>query len=232
MSVFPLEVMQSSLDLALETNDLDRYLLLLDNTNRSGTFTINTTTNVLTWASPSPMVTNCRVRLTSSGSQPQLAGDVPVSNATDYFVRRLTATTFTLHINQNDAILGSSELSFATTGSGTLTATEQPFKATDAMSAIVSRELTASYYQRKQLIDLPSAEIVGNRAERGPVFWMFELPAGAPTLTAGYLVIINGALSVVGNDNGFVKMVKPLSPAFTVLAGETKALDVLLTGVS
>lgn len=89
--------------------------------NQSDTFTADDTTDICTYTStanfPSNILTGTRVRLTTTTTLP--AG---LATATDYYVIRLSDTTFSLATSYANAIAGT-EINITSTGTGTHTIT-------------------------------------------------------------------------------------------------------------
>lgn len=88
---------------------------------RSATFTADDTTDIMTYTSvtslPSNILTGTRVRLTTTTTLP-----APLATATDYYVVRLSDTTFKLATSYANAIDGT-VINITTTGTGTHTIT-------------------------------------------------------------------------------------------------------------
>lgn len=88
---------------------------------RSATFTADDTTDIMTYTSvtslPSNILTGTRVRLTTTTTLP-----APLATATDYYVVRLSDTTFKLATSYANAIAGT-VINITTTGTGTHTIT-------------------------------------------------------------------------------------------------------------
>lgn len=88
---------------------------------RSATFTADDTTDTMTYTSvtslPSNILTGTRVRLTTTTTLP-----APLATATDYYVVRLSDTTFKLATSYANAIAGT-VIDITTTGTGTHTIT-------------------------------------------------------------------------------------------------------------
>ncbi len=88
---------------------------------QSDTFTADDTTDICTWTStaniPSNVLTGTRVRLTTTTTLP--AG---LATATDYYVIRLSDTTFSLATSYANAVAGTA-INITSTGTGTHTVT-------------------------------------------------------------------------------------------------------------
>lgn len=88
---------------------------------RSATFTADDTTDIMTYTSitslPSNILTGTRVRLTTTTTLP-----APLATATDYYVIRISDTTFKLATSYANAIAGTA-INLTTTGTGTHTIT-------------------------------------------------------------------------------------------------------------
>lgn len=88
---------------------------------RSATFTADDTTDIMTYTSvtslPSNILTGTRVRLTTTTTLP-----APLATATDYYVIRVSDTTFKLATSYANAIAGTA-INLTTTGTGTHTVT-------------------------------------------------------------------------------------------------------------
>jgi len=89
--------------------------------SQSDTFTADDTTDICTWTStaniPSNVLTGTRVRLTTTTTLP--AG---LATATDYYVIRLSDTTFSLATSYANAVAGTA-INITSTGTGTHTVT-------------------------------------------------------------------------------------------------------------
>lgn len=88
---------------------------------RSATFTADAGTDLMTYTSttnlPSNILTGTRVRLTTTTTLP-----APLATATDYYVIRMSDTTFELATSYANAITGT-QIDITTTGTGTHTIT-------------------------------------------------------------------------------------------------------------
>ena len=88
---------------------------------RSATFTADDTTDIMTYTSvtslPSNILTGTRVRLTTTTTLP-----APLATATDYYVVRLSDTTFKLATSYANAIAGT-QINITDAGTGTHTIT-------------------------------------------------------------------------------------------------------------
>lgn len=89
--------------------------------SQSDTFTADAGTDLCTWTStaniPSNILTGTRVRLTTSGTLP-----APLATATDYYVVRMSDTTFELATTYANAIAGT-QINITDAGTGTHTVT-------------------------------------------------------------------------------------------------------------
>lgn len=227
MSVFPEQALIDGIDPVTATyQQIDRYLILLDNTPRVVSPTIDTTNNVLTTSVANTLVTGCRVRVSSSGVLPNLFGGVPIDTQRDYYVRAITTTTFTLHLTLGAAQGNSLILDFISAGTGTLTITEQAFAAKDSKAAIISRELLHPRYSRYLVEQLDGATIIEGRAKRGPIFWQQRAETGDPSLVAGWVVMLGSASSTIRNTTGTIELVKAIT--LTVLPNSIEALSLNL----
>lgn len=88
-------------------------------TTRGATFTVNTSTDEGTYTSttqlPSNLITGTRIRVSTTTTLP-----APLAAATDYYLTRLTDTTFKLSTSYANLLAGT-YIDFTTTGTGTHT---------------------------------------------------------------------------------------------------------------
>jgi hypothetical protein len=228
MSSFPSQTVRGFLDGITELGfSSDRYLILLDKVVRTATCTVEVSTNRL--LSPNhPFLTMARARLTTTGTQPELMGGIPLSATTTYFIKRVASGSLTLHNSASDAASGLNPVEFSSPGSGTLTLTQQPFIGDDDLSVMVGQELTHLKYSRSLIVTIPPAKTVNGQTTRGPVFHQIQLAAGDAPMEPGWVVLIENGSPVRGNTTGSVKLVQAI-PALTILPGETRAIDLLIT---
>lgn len=214
----------------ITTQKSDRGYFLIDNIPRTQTFTINTASDLLTLtgtAPNTPWVDSCRVRVTSTGALPGVSGE-EVSPTKDYYLKKFTSTTCYLYPRLADGGWIDTDypiIDFTTVGSGTLRLTEPPFDARDSLAAIFSREMVHPQYARLQEVQIADATLVGDRVARGTTYFEITLGVGQPTFTAGYVGLYNYG------EGQELEFIRQISPAFTVVADDSKVLTIAIAAV-
>lgn len=186
----------------------------------AASFTVNATSNVLTFTVAQPFQTGARIRVVSSGVLP-----TPLVAGVDYFASRLTSTTFKL-----TATIGGSEIDLMDAGTGTLTANEQALLETDPIAVLLSKETAAfsGYAARFPITDAGPAAIVLGKAQKTKL--MVIVNSGTVDLSLGYYLIIRGGSATIGDATMGGHGLEILSSNLTVAVGETRGLNFVMRG--
>lgn len=185
------------------------YFILCNATYASVTFTINTSTDVITTSSAHGLVTGTRVRISAATTQPNVdlgSGTVALSASLDLFFRSITSTTGTLHQTFADADGNTNAVDFIDSGSGTLTLNEQALiggSISDAeadyddVAVWVNHEITHADYSRFLVSGVGSAS--ASTAQK-PVY-SANLSVNSPNgdLTFRHYVYLHGGISTPGD---------------------------------
>lgn len=183
-------------------------------------FTADATANVLTFTTAQPFQTGARIRVTSTGALP-----TPLVAGVDYFVSRLTATTFKLTVT-----IGATEIDLMDAGSGTLTANEQTLVETDPIAVLLSKETAAfsGYATRFPITDVGAAAIVLGKAQKTKL--MVISNSGTVALSLGYYMIIRGGNATIGDTTIAGYGLEILANNLAVAVGETRGLNLVMRG--
>lgn len=195
------------------------HLTLIDNTLlTSAVFTADATTDVLTFAVATQMVTGSRIRLTSTTTLPGGA----LSN-TDYHVIYLTATTIKLAATLANAIAGTA-LNITDAGSGTMTANEQALTTNDSLAAIVSHEIiSAAISPRRAITDLGVSTIVNGDAQKTP--WITAITNSTnANIVFGYKLVVFGGTGAIGDSSVGTFMLQ--QEALTIASGAANSISI------
>lgn len=203
----PLTRLQTLLDTELPNSGIIGYIALIQNVTYTGTFTINTATDVITLGSTptTPLATGCRGRITSTGTLPGVNTGIALSSTTDYYWRVITSTTGKLYRTLEDCQADTNAIDFSNSGSGTLTFTEQALNASlanpDPLNVVLSKELPSGggYSSRIAMNNLGASVIISNRAEKSIAF---TLTGDATGYTYRYYQLIIGGSATIGNTTG------------------------------
>jgi hypothetical protein len=185
------------------------YFILCDATYASLTFTVNTSTDVVTTSGAHNLVTGTRVRVVAATTQPNVdlgSGTVVLSATLDLFFRSVTSTTGTLHQTFADADGNTNAVDFIDSGSGTLTLNEQTLiggSLSDAeadyddITVWVNHEIDHPDYSRFLVTGVGSASV--STAQK-PVY-SANLSVNAPNgdLTFRHYVYLHGGTSTIGD---------------------------------
>ena len=187
-------------------------------------FTANATSNVVTFAVAQPFQTGARIRILATGTLP-----TPLVAGADYFVSRLTSTTFKLAATLANAIAGT-EIDLMDAGSGTLTLNEQPLLRTDPITVLMSKELASfpGYTARFPITDAGPSAIVNGQAQKTKL--MIIANNGTTDISIGYYVIIRGGSATIGDTAMAGYGLETLLSVLTVVVGETRGLNYVMRG--
>jgi hypothetical protein len=220
-----LETLVAKNDLAWASSGSLGYLLLLTGDVYSASWTVNTSTDLITTASDHGLVTGSRVRVSTTTSLPAISPGT-LNSSTDYFViyddtNTLKLATTLGNANSNIA------LNFTDTGSGTHTITEQLVVADDPITVLVNKELPSALgYSRKHITGVSGAAIAGSYAEKAPVVLSYTASGG--DLVWRHALFLEGATSTIGNTTGTGVFLTTESGDQTITSGSTKNYNVTL----
>jgi len=224
----PLTALQSILDTYLPNTGTIGYIALIQNVVHSSTYTVDSSTDVITLATTPtiPLVSGCRFRVTNSGGAIPGVSGTALNTSTDYFWIAITTTTGKLARTLADAVAGSPvPIDFVNNGTGTQTITEQALNATaanpDPLSVVLSKELPAGggYTVRQAVTNIGAAAIVSNRAEKNITF---TLTGDSTGYVYRYFQLILGGTSAIGNTTGTQSYLTAESSNITVNSGSPR----------
>lgn len=204
----PYTELQSILDNYLPNTGNVGYIALIQNVTHTSTYTVDSTTDVITLgATPStPLATGCRFRVTNSGGAVPGVSGTALSTTTDYFWRVITATTGKMFRTLADAQANTNAVDFVNNGTGTQTFTEQSLNAStagpDPLNVVLSKELPAGlgYSSRIAVGSLGASNIVSNRAEKNVTFTLTSTDSTGYTYR--YYQLIKGGSATIGDQTG------------------------------
>lgn len=191
------------------------YLCLLSGTGFTTTVTVSGST--FTTASTHPWVDGHRIRLSSTAQIP-----APLTVGTDYYVIRLSGTTFQLATTLANAIAGT-EITLNDAGSGTITSTEQALSAADPIEVLVSRELDHASYTRK-LVTGVGAGVAGSTAAEKTAIVTYSVTGTA--MSYKHVLFVRGGSSTIGDTTGTEPRLTTEPATVTIAAGSSKTLGV------
>lgn len=184
-------------------------------------FTVSAALNEINFATSKPFQTGARVRVTSSSTLP-----TPLTASVDYFIIRVSPTSFKLAQTIADAIVGT-EVNIVDSGVGTLTLNEQALLEDDPIAVLVSKEIAAfpGYLTRFAVTDPGLALIVNGKPEKS--FNFNVVNSGTGPITIGHLLVLRGGSTAIGNVTGEVGL-ESLSSPLVLAVGDTKSLTYVM----
>lgn len=196
------------------------YLAILDDLLlSSAVFTVDASTDVLTFTVANKLVTGSRVRITATVTIPG-----GILSSTDYFAIKLTTTTFKLATTLANAIAGTA-CNITDAGSGTLNAFEQALTVADTIAVLVAHEIVNSAYTARFPIDnLGASTIVSGDAQKGLWTKVFTNNSATSIISANRLIIYGG-LATIGDITGTSNSLH--TQQVTMFSGETNSFTVL-----
>lgn len=201
------------------------YLLLLNGTLFSGTFTVNASSDVITTASAHGLVTGSRFRVSTTGVLPALSSG-SLSASVDYYAIVLSSTTLQLATTLANAQAGSPVfVNFTDTGSGTHTLAEQRLNDEDPISVLVNKEITHPSYARNAVAALGAAVAVGDFGEKAPISFTYSITGSA--LVFRHVLFIRGGTSTIGNTTGTEPQLTTESADVSITAGAPKIVTLV-----
>lgn len=212
-------------DLYNPSTGIIRHVALLNSSLQLNVaFSANATSNVLTFTVAQPFQTGGRIRVASTATLP-----TPLVAGVDYFVIRLTATTFKLATTLANAI-GATEIDLMDAGGGTLTAIEQALIRTDPIAVLLSKEYASfpGYTARLPVTDVGPALIVLAKAQKSKTINITN--SGTVDITIGYCLIIRGGSATIGDAVMAGSGLEIFSSPMAVIVGETKGINFVMRG--
>lgn len=187
-------------------------------------FSANATSNVLTFTVAQPFQTGGRIRVASTATLP-----TPLVAGADYFVIRLTATTFKLATTLANAI-GAIEIDLMDAGGGTLTAIEQALIRTDPIAVMLSKEYASfpGYTARFPITNAGPAIIVLAKAQKSQTINITN--SGTVNIEIGHCLIIRGGSATIGDAIMGGSGLEPLASPMLIAVGETKGINYVMRG--
>ena len=205
-----------------------RYVAMLSSALQLGIgFTANAATNAIAFTTAQPFQTGARVHVSSTGTLP-----TPLVAGLDYFVIRLTSTTFTLAATVGVAIaaVAGTEVDLMDAGSGVLTVNEQPLLRTDPIAVLLSKEFASApgYTTRFPITDVGPSTIVLAKAQKSKLIVISN--SGSVDMAIGYYLLIRGGSNTIADTTIAGYGLEILANPLTVVAGETKGLNLIMRG--
>ena len=196
------------------------YLAILDDLLlSSAVFTVDATTDILTFSEANKLVTGSRIRITTTVTIPG-----GLLSATDYFAIKATTTTFKLATTLANATAGTF-INITDAGSGVLNAFEQALTVADSLAVLVAHELVSSAYTARFSIDtLGAATIVSGDAQKN--LWTEVFTNNSATaIISGNRLIIYGGIATIGDITGTGDSLH--TQQVTLYSGDTNSFTVL-----
>ena len=212
-------------DLLTPATGLIRHVALINSGLQFNVpFTVSAATNVITIATAQTFQTGARVRVSSLGTLP-----TPLVSVVDYFVVRLSSTTFKLASTLANAIAGT-EIDLMDGGSGSLVLNEQALLRTDPIGVLLSKEIPPfpGYAERFPIADVGPAAIVQGKAQKTKLIIIVN--NGSVDLSIGYYLLIRGGSGTIGNATIAGYGLETLQSILQVTQGETRGLNVVFRG--
>jgi hypothetical protein len=199
-------------------------LILLRGDLYSNTFTVNTSTDILTTATPHGMVTGSRVRLSTTGTLPVLNSGT-LNTTTDYFWIADTTTTGKIATTLANALAGTA-IDFTGTGSGSHTLTEQRLTDADPITVLINKELNHASYSRQEITGLAAATAIGAVGEKAPFSATYS--ATGTAMVFRHVLFLRGATGTIGNTTGTEPQLTTESADVSVNPGAPKIVTIIL----
>lgn len=206
-------------DLMVPSTGTIGHLTLIDNTLlENAQFSVNASTDTLTFVLATKLVTGSRIRITATTTIPG-----GLLSSTDYYAIFVSTTAIKLASTLANAI-GNVPINIADPGSGILQAFEQELSASDSLSAIVAHEIiSAAYPTRREVANLGSSTIVSGDAEKNP--WVTVITNSTSTdIVFGYKLIVFGGTSAIGNSSVSTFMLQ--KELLTIFSGAANAISI------
>lgn len=195
------------------------HLTLIDNNLLANAeFTVNASTDTLTFVLATKLVTGSRIRITATTTLP---GGL-LSN-TDYYVIFVSTTAVKLASSLDNAI-GNVPINITDPGSGILQAFEQELTSSDSLAAIVAHEIISDAYPtRREVANLGVSAIVSGDAEKNP--WVTVITNSTVTdLVFGYKLLVFGGTGAIGDSSVSTFMLQ--KELLTIFSGAANVLSI------
>lgn len=183
-------------DLMIPSTGTVAHLALIDNNLLdSAVFSVDASTDTLTFTVANKLVTGSRIRITATTTVP---GGL-LSN-TDYYAIGISTTQIQVASSLANAI-ASTAINITDPGSGTLMAFEQQLTANDGLAAIVAHEVvSAAYTARFPVSNLGTSTIVNGDAEKNPWVTIFTNNTSFD-IVFGYKLLVFGGTGTLGDSS-------------------------------
>jgi hypothetical protein len=161
---------------------------------------IGTSTTIFTSTAAHGCVTGSRIRFSSSGVLPLPASGNPLNSTTDYYLTRVSATTFTI-----SRTLGGAALIFSTNGTGTHTLTEQLLTAEDSIAVICNHEIITHLNYTVRAVHTAGTFTVdaAQKLALGALQNInINVGVGNGVLSIRHILLIRNGSTVLGNTTG------------------------------
>lgn len=188
--------------------------VLLDNAE----FTVNASTDTLTFTLPTKLVTGSRIRLTSTTTMPG-----GLLSSTDYYSIFISTTQVKLATTLANAI-GNVPINITDPGSGTLRAFEQELTSSDGLAAIVAHEIiSGALPSRLAISNLGASTIVNGDAQKAP--WVTVITNSTVSdIVFGYKLIVFGGTGAIGDSSVATFMIQ--QELLTIYSGAANAISI------
>jgi hypothetical protein len=180
--------------------------------------------NEFTSATAHNLVTGSRIRFTvAAGGGNFIPGGL--SNTTDYYVIRISATVFQIATTLANAIANTA-IDFTSNGQGVLI-NEQLLTAADPLDVILNHEIpSGNGYTQRMEIEMGAAANAGAEARKNgdPVF---VIPTGG-SITYRHVAIIRNGVATIGDTGGNLADLTTEAGNTTIADGELKTFALQL----
>jgi hypothetical protein len=186
--------------------------------------TVVAATDVFTTATPHLLVSGSRLRLgVAAGGGNFIPGGV--NDTIDYYVNKMTATTFRLTTTLARALAPGPFVDVSSAGQGVVF-NEQTLNTTDPIAVLINHELPAANGYLRASVTLGDANIVGAEAVKaGTPF--FIAPIGGP-IVYRHILLIRGGSDTIGSAFGDVADLTTETLPVTIADGSLRAIAIQL----
>jgi hypothetical protein len=182
------------------------------------TFTADAPSNVITFPTAQTFRSGSRVRVTATTTLP-----TPLTAGVDYYLNKITATTFKLYDTLAGAIAGTtgSEMNIIDAGSGVLTANEQAFTVKDPIDVLLSHEFAAGILAvpRPAVTNVGTGTIVSAMAQKNILLTIQN--SSTADISIGYFLFNRGGTGAIGSVPAG-HQIEILTAPVTLIAGDSK----------
>lgn len=181
-------------------------------------FTVDASTDTLTFTAANKLVTGSRIRITSTVTFPG-----GLLSATDYFAIRISTTQFKLASTLANAIAGT-PVNITDAGSGVLNAFEQSLNVLDLLSVLVAHEVVNTAYTTRFIVEnLGASTIVSGDAQKNPWVQIFSNNSNV-SIISDHRILIYGGVATIGSTAGTGYSLH--TEQITMFSSETKSFSI------